>query len=400
MISLEEKFSPKPGPRDKFRDYFNAGLLAVLSVLLLPAWLSWGGEFQLDIAGQMASGMLPAAMGFMLALRCGAIDLSIWMVMSETGVLAAVLINAGLDPSVAFLISGLLGLSIGFCNAILVALLKIPSILATPVVALAGMGIMRLLYDRPAIIVADHAFDGWVLGISNILALPEEAKADLLGPLLTVRMLLVAAGWTAVLVVLMLADSYSRSRPDRPISHRKSLFFSLCASGGLAGVSGMCWLLDLGQVSIATRLVDSLAIPTAVIMAGGILLAGKGGRTMLVGILMPLALLLTNAWSQTIWPLQIAGHYAQMPALLVLTCGVDLTFLWTLNHASRARWLAWIATGLTVAGLLIIPFSCLAVRSLHPRIYFIGLTLWACGLAILPVSIFLSRCGKRIEKTI
>ncbi len=398
MISLEEKLRPRPDSKNMSRDIFTAGILLAMSILLLPAWLGWGGEFQLDVAGQLASYLLPAAMGFMLALRCGAIDLSIWVTMSASGALAGWLINNGTDPTLAFLAAGLVGLIIGAVNGLLVAGLKIPSFLATLAVGLGMIGLMQLLCNQSAIVVADNAFDSWVKSLSDMLSPSESDKVLLFGPLITLRMLLVSAGWTAVLLILMLADGNSGNSSEKPIHHRRQLFFAMCASGVLASLSGTCWLLDLGRVAVTDQLVHGLTIPTAVILAGGALLIGRG-RTMLAGIFLPLALLLTNIWSQTIWPVQIAGRYVQLAAMLILLGGADIAFLWCLSYKGPARWIAWLSCIACTAGFLIIPASIMQPRMTHHMIFNAGLAVWLGGIVLLIASICWAVLYRRTFKT-
>ncbi|MBN1942088.1 MAG: hypothetical protein JW849_02225, partial [Phycisphaerae bacterium] len=63
------------------RDVFQAGELATLVLLLSPAWGVFLGVSRLGLGDALAGAFMPAALGFLLALRCGVVDLSVWAVM-------------------------------------------------------------------------------------------------------------------------------------------------------------------------------------------------------------------------------------------------------------------------------------------------------------------------------
>ena len=90
MSWFEDKLSP-PNLRGQWvRDVLGMGLVLALAVPLVSA-LRWAdsGQYLSDVAGQMASYGLLLAMGFLLALRCGAIDLSVWSSAGLGGLVAA-----------------------------------------------------------------------------------------------------------------------------------------------------------------------------------------------------------------------------------------------------------------------------------------------------------------------
>ena len=111
---FENRLRPKIVASPWRRDLLALAVLVVLAGTLLPGWVARIGplysadphaqdtaqvgniaQYLSDIPGQMASFYLPLAMGFALALRCGAVDLSIWAVAGAGGVLAARLMNLG-----------------------------------------------------------------------------------------------------------------------------------------------------------------------------------------------------------------------------------------------------------------------------------------------------------------
>ena len=160
------------------RDAIGVGLIIALAMALLPARQADGSPYLSDVAGQMASYYLLPAMAFCLALRCGAIDLSVWANAALGGLTAAVLINHGWSVGWSFAAGAAAGLAVGLVNASLVALARLPSPIVTPLTAAATLWVMHTQFDQRAVPVPTDTFEPWLLT-------PEM-------PLLVGRMLLVA----------------------------------------------------------------------------------------------------------------------------------------------------------------------------------------------------------------
>ncbi|HAU36877.1 MAG TPA: hypothetical protein DCX07_04085, partial [Phycisphaerales bacterium] len=107
---MEDKLAPADLVRPWARDLACIALLAALSAVLLPTWQADGDFYRSNVVGVMLSPCLPAALGMLLALRCGAIDLSVWGVMGVGGLVAAGLIRAGVPAAMAFAAAGGAGL--------------------------------------------------------------------------------------------------------------------------------------------------------------------------------------------------------------------------------------------------------------------------------------------------
>ncbi|MCK4276948.1 MAG: hypothetical protein KAX78_10570, partial [Phycisphaerae bacterium] len=113
----EDRLRPGSTRNPLLRDLLGVGLLIALGAILLPVWGIgpdalrgiWGEQGQRDLfneamrgaSDQMASIYLLMSLGFLLALRCGAIDLSVWVVAGLGGLVTAGLINVGVWPVLA-----------------------------------------------------------------------------------------------------------------------------------------------------------------------------------------------------------------------------------------------------------------------------------------------------------
>jgi len=305
-----KQFGFRLSEKHSYYDFFVAGLLVVMAFLLIPGAGQIENESELMIPSMLAAACLPAALGFLLVFRCGAIDLSIWAVMGLGGLVAAGCINAGIPPWGAFVLAVGTGAVVGAINGFLTWRIRLPAIVITAVVGLVLLGAMNWKYAERTVFVPDSAFDEWVSnihglfnttngGLAKITAQVDHKQqvvvpASITGPLVVLRTMLVFIAWAAVLAVLGIADNII---PKTSQPYKKWLMrpICLCVSGAMAGLSGACWLLDLGYTPVQTRLVDGLIIPAAVILTGTLLLQGRG-RTMLAVIFLPVAVLCASLW--------------------------------------------------------------------------------------------------------
>ena len=78
MTSFEALIRPSKTTRPWLREATGAGLLIAVSAILFSAWGTDSDRHFSDVVSQMYGFRMLPALGFALALRCGAVDLSIW----------------------------------------------------------------------------------------------------------------------------------------------------------------------------------------------------------------------------------------------------------------------------------------------------------------------------------
>ncbi len=361
-----------------WRDATGIAFLAALAFLLLLPWVS-GERYLADVAGQMASFYLLPAMGFMLALRRGAIDLSVWVAAGMGGMVAAGAISAGQPPAMAFAEAFVAGLALGSLNGALVTLARIPSVLATAGTALAVMYCLQSQTGGARqIAVPEYAFEGWMFmpGI----------------PLPVLRMLLIAMAYSAVMLGLVWFDG-ARRGPFAP-SSTWTLAGSLAVSGAISAFAGACWLIDYGAAPVPTRLVEDLRVPAAAVLAGALYFGGRG-RTMLAGVCLPPALLLATAWRQQVWLLPFHGYDFQMILLtgMVIVTHIGLTEAAAVRSAGRQAALA--AAALTSLGTLTLAATAALSVGASRKMHAAGLAMWLAGATMVIVSRALQRRATR-----
>lgn len=370
MSILEEKLRPAYLVRAWPRDAMEFLLLVALAAVLAPAWNVGPDRYVSDVAGQMTSFYLLPALGMLLALRVGAIDLSVWVVSAAGGATAAALINAGVADLWAFAAAGAVGLAAGGVNAGLVAGLNLPSFLVTGGLALATAGTTWAVTDVRIIDVTAPGFREWGVWPS----MPPGMS----------RMLAVAGLYSLVLVVLVGRDAGPRRRTS--LTPRKRMIAALLASGALSGLAGACWLIDRAYTPLPVRPIGDLRIPAAAVLAGGALLGGRG-RTMLAGIFLPAALLLTTIWRQEVWIFHAWGFQLQLALLIAMCAGVHAAFAEATTPAARRPRHATVSALLTAAGMISLAAAA-GVETVGGRTarHAAGLGLWTAGVVVLLVA--------------
>ncbi len=322
MSWLEERIAPKL-PVSWRRDAMVLGWFLVFSVVMIASWsghLGWpsyrqapdnipdgAGQMQYlnNVPGQMASIYLLMALAFALALRRGAIDLSIWMSAGAGGLVAASLIHAGVAFGWAFAAAALAGLALGAFNGLLVGVLRLPSVLVTLASAAGTLLLLRHWFGPAGIEVPSRTFESL-----TILPYP---------PLLTGRMLIVAGTFSVVLLGMLAFDGTVRSAG---LARRGSLFAVLALSGALCGLAGACWLIDRNQAPLPGGIIGDLRAPAAAVLAGALILSGPG-RIPLVGVALPLAMLAATIWRQQAWFVYPLGAAWHMGILIAATLAVQ-----------------------------------------------------------------------------
>ena len=367
----------EPPPNEVvWRHWLGLVFIGVLAVTTLPAWnlssFSADGSAQAaDVYGrmlaQLASFYLLPAMGFWLALRRGAVDLSVWAVAGLGGLLAAMLINAGLPVAGAFALAVLAGLAVGTVNGLVAAWTRFSSPAFTLIVAAVIVAGAGLLVPQRFVRVPDETFgspldpdvaDAWADS-------GKDAGGSANRPLSSeeLRMALVAVAYSAVMVVL-LSWGIASSRRRRPSPDPVGVFAAMAASGALAAAAGAFWLVDHGSAPVPTRLIGDLRIPAAAILAGGILWVGNG-RTLLSGLFLPVSVLLVTSWRQEVtalaW-LRSSGYALQLILLIGMMLSAHLAFLGVI----RARGPRRTGAGVCLA-MIVLALASVACQSLLGR---------------------------------
>ena len=353
-----------PFPTLERRDLLCIGMLIVMAVALAPGLDFFCQDpdhslrfnidrYDCDVIGQMASYWMLPAMGFLLALRCGALDLSVWMSFSAGSLAAAWLLVHGWPPAGAMAAGIAVGAAMGAANALLVRGSRMPSAVLTLATALAVFLLLRWLVPQRAILPPGGVWNQWHwLGVGG-----QDNGAS--HPLFMTRMLLVVLTYGATMLAIMAAgaryDLPARTLPsrfggaadgmERKPGDRAHRTLALIAGGALAAAGGVFWLLENDRATVPSRPIGDLRVPVAALLAGAWLLKGPG-RTLLAGMCLPPAFLLATTWRQNGWGLEYEGYSLQV---LLLAAGAGLMAL-SARAAEGKNRRAWHRAAAFIAG--------------------------------------------------
>ena len=273
MSSLES--NKRPGPLG--RRLRNNWVTIVIFVVVVAAVLLFVPTFSqpanlLNVARQ-SSIIGVVAIGMTFVILTGGIDLSVGSVLALSGVVMAMMINSGVDSTVAILVALLIGVVAGLINGIAVAVLKIQPFIVTLATMVSILGIsLRVTNGGP------QAFDNSaaifnLLGSGDVFVLP--------GPFLV--FLIVSAIGVLVLryfafgrYIYAIGGSFEAARLTG-VPTRRTLIIAYAACGLAAGLAGVMTASRLGVGAPTAGGLANLDAITAVVIGGTSLMGGTGG---------------------------------------------------------------------------------------------------------------------------
>ena len=276
---------------DRLRGLFTkhpevgAGVVTLM-LFILFAW--WGENFlsvySLNTMLFVVAEWGIIALGFTLLMIAGEFDISVGSVLALCGVLAIFMLNAGLPPPIAVVMTLIIGVAIGLLHGLAVVKLGIPSFIIT----LAGMMIWRgviflqikggyreVKQDDPFFQIFSYRFDN-AFSISVIWFV---VVAVILGFILHRTRF---GNW----IFATGGNKLAAIQAGVPVNRVKLIVFSLTA--GLAGLAGIIEMSRFAQVGPQRGLLVEM-YTIAIVVIGGTRLAGGYGSV--VGTVLGLILM-------------------------------------------------------------------------------------------------------------
>jgi len=260
-------------------------LALAMGVLLLALAATAPGFFAAVNLASVLRGMgvlTIVSMGMLIVILTGGIDVSVGSMVAVISVVAARWGNSGAPAALVAPGALLLGAGLGFFNAVLIADLRIPPIVAT----LGTMGLYRGLLLQ------------WTQG-EWVTRLPEWlAAAGRPG-----RFLMDGSVWAAVAVTALTALFLRRTQAGRDlfrfggsaiaaqrvgISERRVVYIAYSLMGVLAALGALFYAAQLGSVQGNAAVGYELVVIAAVVLGGANIAGGEGSVT---GTLLGVALL-------------------------------------------------------------------------------------------------------------
>lgn len=214
------------------------------------------------------------AIGMTMIIISGGIDLAVGSTIALTGVVAALVINAGYDPLIAVLAGILVGAIVGFFNGLTITSLKVVPFIATLGMLGVARGVAKWFANQQPV----NAESSWVNEL--VITMPNPPW------------LLVAAGvWITVILAILMAvvlrntvfgrrvfaiGSNEAAAKACGIATNRLKIWIYTLAGLFFGLSGVMQMSRLRQGDPTVAVGTELDIIAAVVIGGGSLNGGQG----------------------------------------------------------------------------------------------------------------------------
>jgi rhamnose transport system permease protein len=245
-------------------------VLGALVSLSAPQFLTVSNLSQVAV---LASVTAIAAIGEALVIITRNVDLSVEAMIGLVAfVVASSLESHALSAPAAILVGLLLGLLLGMINGVVIAILRVPAIVAT-------LGTLSIFRGIDYFIAGSHQVP--------LAGLPEgftdPARSDILGIPIFVLIAIVAV---AVGMVILRWSRFGRqlyavgSNPEAAailgIPSRRVVFTAFALCGLMSGAAGVMWVMEFGTINGTAATGAGLAIVAAVVVGGVNIFGGSG----------------------------------------------------------------------------------------------------------------------------
>lgn len=255
------------------RELTLVGIMVVLGGLVsisAPQFLTYANISEFAV---LASVTAVAAVGEALVIITRNVDLSVEAMIGLVAYVVAVSLESHtLSAPVAILVGLLLGLALGMVNGLVIAVLRVPAIVAT-------LGTLSVFRGIDYFVAGSHQVP--------VASLPEgfadPAQGDVLGIPIFVLVVIVIV---AVGMVILRSSRYGRqlyavgSNPEAAailgIPSKRVVFTAFALCGLLSGAAGVMWVMEFGTINGTAATGAGLAIVAAVVVGGVNIFGGSG----------------------------------------------------------------------------------------------------------------------------
>jgi len=254
----------------------EATLAGVVVVLGLLVWLeapSFLSSTNLISVTSLTAIVAIAAVGEALVIITKNIDLSVESTMGLVAfVVAVVLKDDNVPVAEAWAIGIGLGLALGMVNGIVITIFRVPSIVATLGTLSIYRGLTYLVANGREITNSDLPAGYTDPSSQTFFGVP-------LFVLLAIAVVIVAAlalRYTVFGRAVYAVGSNEEAAATIGVRARSTVFLVFAVSGMLAGVAGVLWGIQFGQLYASSASGESLAVIAAVVV-GGVSISGGSG---------------------------------------------------------------------------------------------------------------------------
>ena len=252
------------------REFILAALLVLASIVVsffAPVFLSSANILSVIIAITV-NGVI--AVGMVMLLACGEMDLSVGMNMAFTGVVVAKLIVGGVPLVISILLAMLVSVFIGFLNGFFVAKIGLNSFITTLGMSCCIEGLMLVMANGRSITGLTEGFKA--LGQGKLFGIQY--------PIYVMLVLVVLADFmlrnSRRLRKIYFAGSNAKAATLNGIIVPRIKLFVFSFTGLCSGLAGIMFASRLGSASVTIGGSTALDVITACIIGGASLNGGKG----------------------------------------------------------------------------------------------------------------------------
>ena len=242
-------------------------LACVLMSSLSPVFFTWANAEAMLLALSVDAII---AVGMVVLLISGGLDLSIGSTLGLTGVVAGLTLNAGFPVWLAILLGLASAMLIGLGNGLLVARMKINPFITTLGMQMIGRGLLLVLAKGKAVLNLPESFT--VIGQGRLFGIQYP---------IYIMVVLVIVGEILVRNMRFFRQSYyiggnEKSARLSGINVDLIKIFNYCLVATLAGVAGLLITARFGSSSVTVGGGLELRVITATIIGGASLNGGEG----------------------------------------------------------------------------------------------------------------------------
>ncbi|MBE0409826.1 MAG: ABC transporter permease [Anaerolineales bacterium] len=242
-------------------------VIGVIMSVLSPVFLS---RFNLRAILMALSVEAPIAVGMVILLVSGGLDLSVGSTLAFAGVAAGLSLNAGLPTAVSILIGLLAALGVGLANGLLVAKVGINPFITTLGMMTTIRGLLLVLAGGRAVLNLPRSFT--VIGQGTLFGVQYP---------IFVMLIVVIVGDILMRNSRFFRQNYYIGGNEKAarltgINVDLMKIFNFCLTAFLAGVAGLLITARFGSASVTVGSGLELKVITAAIIGGASLSGGEG----------------------------------------------------------------------------------------------------------------------------
>jgi rhamnose transport system permease protein len=267
------RLGPLMGRLARSREATLAGVVIVLGTLVwleAPAFLS---PTNLISVTSLTAIIAIAAVGEAMVIITRNIDLSVESTMGLVAFVVAQTLKGGNVPVLEAWALGIgLGLALGMANGVVITVFRVPSIVATLGTLSIYRGLTYLVANGREITTSDLPAGYTDPSSQTVFGVPVFV-------ILAVAVVIVAGialRYTIFGRQLYAVGSNAEAAATIGVRARGTVFLAFAISGMLAGIAGVLWGIQFGQLYASSASGESLAVIAAVVV-GGVSIAGGSG---------------------------------------------------------------------------------------------------------------------------